>query len=66
MHAYHRGIGVVSTEISKPLQSLSPQTNPWLQKRLHNVLHITLAEIQSWGQSHEEGGETLLTDDNQK
>lgn len=34
MHVHHRGIGVVSTQIKKPLQSLSLQTNPWLQKCL--------------------------------
>lgn len=30
------------------------------------VLHTTLAEMWSWGQTREEGGKTLLTDDNQK
>lgn len=30
----HQGTGLVSTQINKPLQSLSLQTNPWLRKCL--------------------------------
>lgn len=41
----------------KPPQSLSLQPKPWLQK----CLRMTLLEIRSWGQSHEEGGTKLLT-----
>lgn len=47
VHTYHRGIGVVPTQIRNPLQSLSLQIEPQLQK----CLHTTLAEIRSWGQS---------------